>query len=155
MLLLPLLPLPPPPPLLLLLLQVVSAMCVPGEWLCLPACSGKGVCEGDGTCTCDPKYALAHTYTHSLAHALAHTLAHRRVHTDAHRRTLSVIIVCGGRRYAGPHCDKCAGGRTLYPECLEETCFPDPCTVMLFACAFHSRELLPHAGVCSGAIAHD
>lgn len=35
--------------------QVVSARCVPVEWLCLQACSGHGRCEDDSICTCDPK----------------------------------------------------------------------------------------------------
>ena len=82
MLLLP--PPPPPPPLPLLMLQVVSAMCVPGEWLCLPACSGKGVCEGDGTCTCDPKYGLAHTLTHTLSRTHLHTHLHTGTFTQPH-----------------------------------------------------------------------
>ena len=65
--------------------SVLSARCVPGEWLCLEACSGHGLCQADGGCECDPKYA-------------------------------------------GRYCERCADGRTLYPDCLEASCFPDPCT---------------------------
>lgn len=63
------------------------------------------------------------TQSKNLCRCSAHTRIH---HFGQWRATTSILRA--PYRYAGPYCEKCADGRTDYPECLEETCYPDPCT---------------------------